>query len=144
MAARNDRFESNFLTLQGNLNTRHMITHRVTRTTFPFIPVSWNRATILEYKGPRTTEWRRAWLLLHSPCAHGNSVKTMGGMSTPWFNQVLKLTDYHTPGMWLVRSKTWLPLPHITTLEFLLNRRGLNYQQKYHNISLSVDLVILT
>jgi hypothetical protein len=50
----------------------------------------------------------RPWLLLHSPCAHGNGVKTVGGMSTHRFNQnqVLKLTDYHIFGMWLVRSKT--------------------------------------
>jgi hypothetical protein len=36
----------------------------------------------------------RPWLLLHSPCAHGNEVKRVRVKSTRRSNQVLKLTDY--------------------------------------------------
>jgi hypothetical protein len=145
MAMRNGWFESNFLTLQGKpkhtscgYSKSHMCNFS---PLFPFYG-SGPPSSSTEVHEPRYGAG--PWLLLHSPCAHRNNVKTLGGMSMHQFNHVLKITDYHILGMWLVRSKTLPPLPHTATLAFLLNRWSLNHQQKYCNIAPSVGLMILT
>jgi hypothetical protein len=107
MATRNGRFESNFLTLQEETSTHvTWLLIELHVRLFPFLPGLWIRATpsSIEVHEPRNEAG--PWLLLHSPCAHGNKVKRVKIKSTRRSDQVLKLTDYHILGMWLVRSKT--------------------------------------
>jgi hypothetical protein len=64
---------------------------------FPFILVSSNRATALKYRAALCTHHVATWERIQD-----------GGVvcSTPRFNKVLKLTNYHILGIWLVHSKT--------------------------------------
>jgi hypothetical protein len=87
-----------------NLNTRHVVTHRVTSATFPFIPVSWIRATVLEYKRSTNHGRRRAMAALALTIRPMRIVSRRWNLSTHQFNRILKLTDYHIFSMWLVRS----------------------------------------
>jgi hypothetical protein len=75
-----------FLNLvRGNLNTRYVVTHRVTRATFPL--------SSIEIHKPQNDDG--PWLLLHSPCVRGNEVKRVRIKSTRRSDQILKLTDYY-------------------------------------------------
>jgi hypothetical protein len=96
MAVRNVWFELNFLTLQGK--PKHTSCGYSQSHTCNFSPLftfhgSRPPCSSTEFHEPRYSVG--PWLLLHSPCAHGNDIKMVGGMSTHRFNQVLK--DYRLP-----------------------------------------------
>jgi hypothetical protein len=96
MAVRSVRFESNFLTYKRK--PKHMLRGYLQSHTCNFFLLFLFHGTgplssSTEAHDPRNDTGQ--WLLLHSPCAYRNDVKTVDGMSTLRFNQVLELTDYH-------------------------------------------------